>query len=127
MAEKDFDGFYFLPGDDEFELNLAYFKFKDGEFYGEPVESTNLGHKYHIAFFKRDANGDPMFDDEFEAIFSDPTTYVKGLIGAEIYGCVLRKTESSAKWWEEYLTRAQKVCIINKLKKVTEGILEQKT
>jgi hypothetical protein len=125
MSTQEFDGFYFLPGDDDYELNLAYFKFKD-KFAGKSVESSPLGDKYHIAFFKRDANGDPMFDEEFEAIFADPSIYVKGLIGADLYGCILRKTENSNEWWDEYLTRAQKTCMINKLKNTCESLLATK-
>ena len=127
MAEmKDYDGFYFLPGDDEDGLNLAYFKFKDGEFDGKPIGATELGDMYHIAFFKRDANGDPMFDEQFEAIFKDPSVYIQGLVGANLYGCILRKTEKSSEWWDEYLTRAQKTCMMNKLISVSKSILENK-
>jgi hypothetical protein len=126
MDKDEYDGFYFLPGDDDGDLNVAYFRFNEEEKYGKCIESSPLGDKYHIAFFKRDANGDPMFDEEFEAIFADPTTYIKGLLGAELYGCVLRKTEDSGKWWDEYLTRAQKICMMNKLKNTCESILTAK-
>ena len=123
---ENYDGFYFLPGDDEYELNLAFFKFKEGDFDGQPVDSSALGDMYHIAFFRRDANGDPMFDEEFEAIFADPSVYVKGLVGSELYGCVLRKTDKSTTWWREYLDRAQKTCMTNKLINMSKSILESK-
>ena len=126
MAKEEYDGFYFLPGGDEYEINIAYFKFKE-DWEGKPVESTPLGDKYHIAFFTRDVNGDPMFDEEFEAIFADPSVYIQGLAGASLYGCVLRKTEKSTKWWQEYLERAQKTCLRNKLLNVSKSILESKT
>jgi hypothetical protein len=126
MAKDEYDGFYFLPGDEDYDINIAYFKFKED--WGAPsIESSPLGDKYHIAFFKRDANGDPMFDDEFEAIFADPSVYIQGLAGAKIYGCVLRKTEKSTKWWKEYLERAQKTCLMNKLVSVSNSILESKS
>jgi hypothetical protein len=125
MAKEEYDGFYFLPGEDECDMNIAYFKFKE-KWSALAVESSSIGDKYHIAFFKKDANGDPMFDEEFEAIFSDPSVYVKGLVGAKIYGCVLRKTEKSTKWWREYLDRAQKICLTNKLLSVSKCILESK-
>lgn len=128
MSKNEYDGFYFLPGDEEGDLNLAYFKFKDeADFIGKPIEETPLGSKYHIAFFRKDVNGDPMFDEEFEAIFADPAVYVKQLVGAELYGCVLRKTEKSEKWWREYLERAQKTCLVNKLIAVANSIVESKT
>jgi hypothetical protein len=126
MPKEEFDGIYFLPGDDDDQdLNLAYFKFKE-DAYGKCIESSPLGDKYHIAFFRRDANGDPMFDEEFEAIFADPSEYIKGLVGARLYGCMLRKTEKSNLWWEEYLTRAQKTCMMYKLKNTCENILAAK-
>lgn len=129
MSKEEYDGFYILPGDDEDDpggINIAYFKFKEGEHTGKPIEGSPLGDKYHVAFFRKDINGDPMFDDSFEAIFCDPTIYAQGLVGSQIYGCVLRKTEKSAKWWDEYLTRAQKSCMIQKLISVGNRILETK-
>lgn len=127
MSKDEYDGFYFLPGEEDGDLNIAYFKFKPGEdFVGKPIEDSPLGGTYHIAFFKKDVNGDPMFDDAFEAVFTDPAVYVKQLIGSELYGCVLRKTEKSTKWWEEYLTRAQKTCMINKLINVAQKIADTK-
>lgn len=128
MSKDEYDGFYFLPGDEDGDINLAYFKFKEEGFpIGKPVNDSPLGGTYHIAFFRKDVNGDPMFDDAFEAVFADPSIYVKGLMGAEIYGCVLRKTENSEKWWKQYLTRAQKTCMINKLISVANKIVEEKT
>lgn len=109
-AKNEYDGFYFLPGDEEGDLTLAFFKFSEGQDYGQPVESSDLGDKFHIAFFRRDENGHPVFDEQFEAIFVDPATYVKNFIDSNLYGCILRKTENSQKWWEEYLTRAKEAC-----------------
>lgn len=109
---KEYDGFYFLPSDEDDALNLAFFKFKEGENFGKPVERSSLGDKYHIAFFKRDQSGLPVFDEQFEAIFADPPTYVKNLIGSELYGCILRKTEESYKWWNDYLENAKEACKI---------------
>jgi len=126
MDTGEYDGFYFLPGADEFEMNFAYFKFKEDIWNSQPIEASPLGDKYHIAFFKRDVNGDPMFDEEFEAIFADPSVYVPGLIGCKLYGCILRKTEGSQTWWQEYLERAQKFCLRSKLISVSKSILESK-
>lgn len=127
MKKEEYDGFYFLPPDidytgidgadgsdsserEETSLNLAYFKFKPETNIGAPIESTALGDKFHVAFFRKDENGDPVFDDEFEAIFSDPSVYIKNLIGTNIYGCFLRKTENSTAWWQAYLTDVRKTC-----------------
>jgi len=106
MAREDYDGFYFLPGDDDEELNLSYFKFKEEAFKGKPVGSSTVGDMYHVAFFSRDDLGNPKFDDTFEAIFADPSVYIKGLVGSNVYGCILRKTEKSQEWFDEYLERA---------------------
>ena len=108
--EKDYDGLYFLPGEEEGDLTLAFFKFNGETDYGKPVESSHMGDKFHIAFFRRDENGHPVFDEQFEAIFVDPATYVKNFVDSDLYGCILRKTENSQKWWEEYLTRAKNAC-----------------
>lgn len=108
-TEKNYDGFYFLPGDEEGAMNIAYFDFTDSQYKGEPIEAAEHGDKYHIAFFKL-AGEKPVFDEHFEAIFSDPVVYVKNLLGSGLYGCVLRKTDKSANWWSEYLTSTKNLC-----------------
>jgi len=110
MLMDDYDGFYFIPGDEENELNLAYFKVKEGQTFGTPIEYSDLGNKYHVAFFKCDENGHPKFDHDFEAIFADPAVYIRNLIGTHIYGCILRKTECSQTWWKEYLEKTKNYC-----------------
>jgi hypothetical protein len=121
-APEKYDGIYFLPGDNEEELMISYFDFKNEMAGGTPQESTQIGDKWHIAFFKKDANGDPMFDDAFEGIFGDPSAYVNNLVGAKVYGCMVRKTEKSGKWFEEYLTKTMQTLTINKLKKCATAI-----
>jgi len=123
---KEYDGFYFLPGDEDDELNLAYFQFQEEFGDAEPIESTPIGDKWHVAFFKRDEEGNPTFDDSFEAIFADPTIYVKGLLGANVYGCMLRKTKKSQKWFDEYLDRAKKSVMVLKVKGILQSIAETK-
>ena len=87
-SSTDYDGIYFLPGDEEGELVLSYFDFNDEMAGGVPVENTNYGSKYHIAFFQRGEDGKPVFDESFEAILGDPAQYLKNLAGSEIFGCV---------------------------------------
>jgi hypothetical protein len=113
MEENDdHDGFYFLPGEDEGDLLLKYFKVT-GEFEsGNSVGSSELGDTYHIAFFKCGDDGVPIFDEHFEAIFSDPFIYMSGLAGSGLFGCVMKKTDTSAKWWEFYLTKTIESCKI---------------
>jgi hypothetical protein len=97
---------------------------KDEYDNGKPINGTSLGDMYHIAFFSRDEDGSPVFDDAFEAILTEPTTYVQGLIGANIYGCVLRKTDKSDGWFNNYLTKSIGKIGINKLMKVAKSIAE---
>lgn len=114
QKDIEYDGFYFLPGNDDNELNFSFFKFTEKKYCGKPVDSTSIGDMYYVAFFRRDDAGLPVFDESFEAIFADPTVYVNGLIGSDLYGCVLRKTDKSKKWWNDYLTSAKKACKLMK-------------
>jgi hypothetical protein len=125
---KDYDGFYFLPIEDQTKEGLAFhfFKLKDEYSGGEPIENTSVGDKFHIAMFKRGDGGTPELDDAFEAIFADPVVYVQGLQGAEIYGCICRKTTKSDMWFEKYLTRTTKAVTIKKMINSLKSVLESK-
>jgi hypothetical protein len=105
MKEKTFDGFFFTPTEDDNELNLSFFDLADEFSGGIPIGETKFGSTYHIAFFKADDDGYPIFDESFEAIFGDPEIYVNGLIGSELFGCILKKTTKSGKWFQDYLTK----------------------
>jgi len=105
-----YDGIYFLPGKSDEELSLAYFNLKEEEFKGEPIDTNSIGDMYHIAFFNWIDGSEPIFDGHFEAILADPSIYLRNLIGADVFGCILRKTENSAKWWHDYLIRTKNTC-----------------
>ena len=124
-SSECFDGFYFLPTKSDNEMHLAFFKLKD-ENLGVPVKTNSIGDMFHVAFFRPGKDGHPEFDDEFEAIFSDPVTYVKNLIGANIYGTFLRKTEKSGEFWKEYLDDAKSKCNMSKVKTFVESFLSLK-
>ena len=99
---KQFDGFIFTPGDEEDSHVIQFIKLhKD---CGEIIESSTLGEKYHVAFFKQDEEGEFTLDDEFEATFSDPLTYIKNLIGMPLAGTFIRKREKTKEWFDNYLT-----------------------
>lgn len=102
LSEETYDGFYFAPIEDEEEHNykLAFFRFQDEYANSTPVDSGNT---YHIAFFRPNDEGLPKFDDAFEAILTDPIVYINNLLGSDLSGCILRKTDKSEKWFEEYL------------------------
>lgn len=123
---SEYDGFYFLPGDEEGEMKFAFFDFKEDYDIGSPIEFNEIGDKYHLAFFKKGEDGLPKYDDDFEAILADPQVYITGLLGAEIYGCVLRKTENSNKWFQDYLTRTQKTVTIKKMTEMLQSIIDSK-
>ena len=119
---KDFDGFYILPHKQDDGLRLSFFDFNDDFEKGKRVDGTSLGDMYHVVFLKQGEDGNPEFDDHFEAIFADPEVYVKGLLGANVYGCMVRKTENSWKWVEEYLKRLLGRVMINKMKNYAGSI-----
>jgi hypothetical protein len=116
--EETFDGFWFLPCDEE-GLNLSFFTFKDEYGGGTPIGGNQIGDNYHLAFFKENEEGLPEFDDAFEAILGDPKTYIKNLVGAGLYGCVVRKTTKTGKWFEDYLTSVVGSVIVDNVKSIT--------
>lgn len=122
----EFDGIYFLPGEEEGELVISYFDFKQEMANAIQIESTQLGPKYHIAFFKRGEDGMPEFDASFEAILACPKTYIENLAGAGIYGCAVKKTNKSQKWFEDYLERTVGRVTIHKMIGTLKSILETK-
>jgi len=118
------DGIYFLPGDEDDELLISHWEFKsDSEFSGGiPVDGSEIGNCYHIAFFRKDEEGNPVFDEHFEAIFGDPDAYIRSLTGCGLYGCMVKKTTKSAKWFEDYLNKAFASVRIEKLKQIAGAI-----
>ena len=125
---KNYDGFYFLPPDDEEDdgIMFQFFNFTGEMSDGAPIEGTPVGDKFHIAFFKEGEDGHAEFDDAFEAIFADPVVYIDNLSNSrsKLYGCVCRKTDKSEKWFENYLLRTTKALdpqkIMNLLKSVVK-------
>jgi len=116
--EETFDGFWFLPCEEE-GLNLSFFTFKDEYGGGTPIGGNQIGDNYHLAFFKENEEGLPEFDDAFEAILGDPKTYIKNLVGAGLYGCVVRKTTKTGKWFDDYLKSVVGSVIVDNVKSIT--------
>jgi hypothetical protein len=104
---EEYDGLYFLPGDEDNELKIQYFVLSEEYKGAEKVNHNEIGDCFHVAFFKPDEDGCAKFDEHFEAIFADPSVYLDNLVGGNLFGCMLRKTTKSGKWFEEYLTRAK--------------------
>ena len=93
---EEYDGFFFYPQYDE-DIHVDYkieaFVFNEKKLKSKKIEFTEIGDKYYIAFFKSDKETILKFDEDFEAIFVDPLIYVKNLIGSNLYGCMVRKTD----------------------------------
>ncbi len=101
----EYDGFLFLPSDEENDetdaLDFRFIKYtKD---MGAPIEGTEVGPKYHVAFFRRNDEGELKFDEAFDAIFSDPMVYAKGFVGQNIFGTIVKKTEKTDEWFKQYI------------------------
>lgn len=126
----EYDGIYFLPYENKEEgeegLVISYFDFKNDMANGEPIEGNAVGPKYHIAFFKAGEDGMPVFDETFEAILGDPGKYIQNLTGAGVYGCVVKKTNKSDKWFEDYLARTLKHITMRKMIGCLNSVLETK-
>ena len=122
-----FDGIFFLPDkEDDDAVEVSHFSFKDEYADGTPVGSTSVGDMFHVAFFVEDKDGLPKLDGTFEAIFGDPTTYVKGLVGSNVFGCLVRKTNKSQKWFDDYLTDIEKSVIVRRMIRMCKSIAETK-
>jgi hypothetical protein len=123
----DFDGISFLPDNEDVDaLSVCLFTFKDEYANGKPIGSTSVGDMFHVAFFVEDADGLPKLDVSFEAVFSDPSTYVKGLIGANVFGCLVRKTDKSEKWFKDYLNTIEKNVTLRRMIRMCKSIAEKK-
>ncbi len=119
-TEKNYDGFYFLPGDKTCDYIINFFTFDedDGDLANsKKIESNNsIGDIWHIALFTKDKKNEPVFNDSFEAILADPKIYAENLCSIGIYGCVLRKTDKSVNWFNDYLNKVKNRVTILKLK-----------
>ena len=116
--DQTFDGFWFLPCDED-GLKLSFFTFGEEFGGGNPIGNISIGDVYHLDFFKENEECMPEFDDAFEAILGDPESYIKNLVGAGLYGCVVKKTTKSGKWFEDYLTSVVGSVIVNSVKSIT--------
>ena len=107
MKPSEYDGFYFLPNHED-GLTFHYFDFEGELANGKKYESKNeFGDLWQIALFTKNEEGYPVYNDSFEAIFGNPEMYVKNLCGAGLYGCIVRKTDKSVKWFEQYLNKVK--------------------
>lgn len=117
MNTIDYDGFYFLPCEDDDAFDFSFFEFDGKLANAKKIEShSSIGDIWHIAFFTKGENGEPVYNDSFEAILGNPEIYIQNLCGSGLYGCVLRKTDKSVKWFNDYLNKVKNRVTIMKLK-----------
>lgn len=98
VKSKDFDGFFFIPGEEEDTIRVEGCNYKQK---GEELEKSEMGNMYHIILFKQDEEGNPIKQDMFEAILSDPLEYMSNLIPQDWYGLICKKTTTSTKFAKE--------------------------
>lgn len=107
MDETDtHDGFFLLPGDDgeeHYSVKLKYFNFPTKFKKGKKIDGSKMGDMYHVALFETEDGLLPELTDQYEAIFADPEVYIKALVGLNIFGCFVKKTENSSKWFKNYI------------------------
>ncbi len=127
-APEKYDGFYFLPiiDDEEEGFDFKYFSVTEKNASHEPIENTKLGDKYHICLLKTSKMNNPEFDCSFEAILGDPVGYIMNLTGHGVYGAIIRKTKTSGKWFETYLTNIKLRMYNKKVTNMLKSILGDK-
>jgi hypothetical protein len=111
-----YDGLFFYPQFEEeqhVDYKIELFEFNDKR--NSKVQGTEVGDLYLIAFFKSDSETVIKLDDNFEAIFVDPLTYIKNLIGSKLYGIMVKKTKKSEKWFKGMLKNLKEKDNGNKL------------
>lgn len=100
---KEFDVLFFVPQDED-NLKIELCEYTNP---GQDVGGNHMGKEYHIALFKFNEEG--TYDhDLFDAILSDPKTYVSSLIPQNWYGFVARKTTTSKEFVLETLDMIKK-------------------
>lgn len=98
----DYDGLVFIEGDAEgtFDIQPMNVNIDLGDLTG----GNETGDMYHVAFFTATESGDVEITDEFDAIFTEPLTYLQNLIGVITFGVMLKKRQNSIEWFKNYLT-----------------------
>jgi hypothetical protein len=112
ITTKEYDGFHMMPSDDD-KITFSFFKINEKYLQGETIGKSSVGDNYNVLLLKHDSEG-VHINDVFEAIFSDPVVYAERLVGMNLYGTFVKKTEESQKWFNDYLTETkEKVIMLN--------------
>jgi hypothetical protein len=99
----EFDALFFLPMEDEENINIITNKYKNP---GQPIEGNIVGSWWHILLFKcNDETGVVEELDTFDAIFADPREYISGLIPQGWYGLIAKKTTTSNNFLDDAIDK----------------------
>lgn len=102
---KQFDGFFMIPDSNDIE-NAEFNFFNANQDMGNPIGNTEIGDAFHVFLYRINDELELVYDDSFDAIFSDPITYALNVVKAGFYGMWFRKTEKSKKWLDENVESA---------------------
>jgi hypothetical protein len=102
--EEYYDGFFFLPGKVKDQFVLHFFELKNKSTHTQDYSCT----KYHIALFTINKDRKVSYDN-FEANLGDAVGYATNLVKNNIFGCIVRKTQESKLWWDNYLSDTNKI------------------
>lgn len=91
--EESHDGFMFIL-DDADMLDISAFTYKEPS---PPIETHELGLKYHVITYREADDGKFVDADMFEAILGDPYHYGGHLINIGFFGTICKKTKYSLK------------------------------
>ena len=92
MSHKSFDIIYFLPGDNDDEMEIQLLDYVDA---GEKLDVSPIGDSYHIITFKFEDDGEICSCDKFDAVLISPLEYASVLIPQGWYGIFMKKTTTS--------------------------------
>jgi hypothetical protein len=110
MTKRKYDGFHFLPDPEQEDSFIFQFfhltNTSEVDISDEPIGGNNLGDMFDVLLMKEKEDGVELYDI-FQAIFADPEVYAEGLVGSNVYGTFVRKTEISKVWWENYVEKTK--------------------
>lgn len=104
VKPSEYDGFHFTPPESEEKgLRFDFFTLIDDYANGQKIDTTDHGDCWLVAYVKADDDEKIYLDDIFEFVIEDPLNYIHSLIGTGVYGCIVRKTDKSIKWFNNYV------------------------
>jgi hypothetical protein len=87
-----FDTAFFTPHENQNNVKLEFTDYKNK---GEKIGGSAMGDLYDIVLFRLSEDIEVIDLDRFEAILSEPKTYIFHMIKENWYGMVAKKTTTS--------------------------------